>query len=203
MDPNVDSVPPAHSPAPPHAVPSASPPSAQGPTRLYRINPNTFHLRCFNIPTTPLNMFERGRVHLRYYGLLRASVFAGCDCSAEEDEVFSLKEGGKEVWYIQRSVGELICVLALFRRFTIENQDFVFMPSIFFAPGSSFSLPSGILSRSLTLELATNMLETLALDSRCSAIRISTTSMASSLPAPFSVIVPILSTHPTPRRTTL
>lgn len=107
MDPNVDTPPTANNPGSPHEVPSSTSTTPQGPLRIHRINPNYFHLRCSHIPTTPLNMFERGRVHLKYYGLLTASVFAGCDRSVEEDEVFMVKEGGKEVWYIHRSVGEL------------------------------------------------------------------------------------------------
>jgi hypothetical protein len=132
METNSDSSSPLPPPPPHNTVPQPSPASAPGPGRVYRIHPNTFNARCFNIPSTPLNMFERGRMQLRYYGLLRASVFAGCDRSAEEDEVFSLKEGGVEKWYIHRPVGlrlhavHIFCSRVFFLT-TLGNQAFPFV----------------------------------------------------------------------------
>src|ERR1700761_4772581 len=107
MDPISDTHTSSPHPIPSHTIPTTGPASAQGPPRIYRLSPTAFVNRCHNIPTTSLNLFERGRVQLRYYELLKTSVYAGCDRVVEDNEVFNVKEGGKEVWYIQRSIGTL------------------------------------------------------------------------------------------------
>ena len=108
MDPVSDTHTPNPRPIPSHTVPETGPASAQGPPRIYRLSSTAFADRCHHIPTTSLNLFERERVQLRYYELLKTSVYAGCDRVVEDNEVFAVKEGGKEAWYIQRSIGTLM-----------------------------------------------------------------------------------------------